>query len=97
MFRRRAFTLIELLVVIAIIAMLVAILIPIVSTAREQARRAVCLSNLRQLTIAWILYADDHDGQIVWGAVGSLEATMGGARVMLSGWVGPAFTIVQGR
>jgi len=65
----RGFTLIELLVVIAIIAGLLAILVPALRGAREQARRAVCLSNLRQLTIAWIMYADDHDGKLVCGTV----------------------------
>jgi len=59
------FTLIELLVVIAIIAILMAILMPALNRAREQGRRSVCLSNLKQLTLAWSLYADDYDGKIV--------------------------------
>jgi len=63
----KGFTLIELLVVIAVIALLIAILIPVLNLAREQAQRAVCLSNLRQLTLAWVLYADDHDGKLVLG------------------------------
>jgi len=61
----RGFTLIELLVVSAIIALLLALLIPVLRSAREQGQRAVCLSNLRQLTLAWIAYADDYDGKIV--------------------------------
>ncbi|OHB64351.1 MAG: hypothetical protein A2Y77_00105 [Planctomycetes bacterium RBG_13_62_9] len=65
-----AFTLIELLVVIACIAILLALLIPVTRAAREQGQRAVCLSNLRQLTAAWIQYADDHDGRLVSGAIG---------------------------
>ena len=65
-----AFTLIELLVVIAVIALLMAILIPVMSAAREGAQRAVCLSNLRQLTLAWIAYADEHDGKLVCGSAG---------------------------
>jgi len=60
-----AFTLIELLVVISIIAILIAILIPVLGRARELGQRTVCLSNLRQLTLAWILYAEEHDGKIV--------------------------------
>ena len=58
--RPRAFTLVELLVVIGIIAALTAILLPALSAARETARRAVCLSNLRQLTAAWLMYAQEH-------------------------------------
>lgn len=60
----RGFTLIELLVVIAIIAVLMAILMPALNRAREQGGRAVCLSNLKQLTLAWIVYADENDDQI---------------------------------
>ena len=62
---RRAFTLIELLVVIAIIAVLMAILMPALNRAREQGKRAACLNNLRQLTLGWVLYADDNDDKIV--------------------------------
>ncbi len=61
----RAFTLIELLVVIAIIAILSAILMPVLAQAREQGRRTVCSANLRQLAIANILYAQDWDGYYV--------------------------------
>ena len=64
---RAGFTLIELLVVIAIIAVLMAILMPALNRAREQGKRAACLNNLRQLTMAWIMYADDNDGKMVNG------------------------------
>jgi len=68
--QHRAFTLIELLVVIAIIAILMAILMPALHRAREQGQRAACLNNLKQLTVAWILYADENADKIVAGSTG---------------------------
>jgi len=59
---RAAFTLIELLTVIVIVGVLAAILLPALSQARERSRGVACLNNTRQLTLAWQLYADDHDG-----------------------------------
>ncbi len=61
----RGFTLIELLVVIAIIAVLMAILIPTLHRAKEQGQRATCLSNVKQLTLAWIMYAYENEDKIV--------------------------------
>jgi prepilin-type N-terminal cleavage/methylation domain-containing protein/prepilin-type processing-associated H-X9-DG protein len=59
--RSRAFTLIELLVVVAIIAVLAAILFPVFARARENARRASCMSNLKQMGLALVQYTQDYD------------------------------------
>ena len=59
---KKGFTLIELLVVIAIIAILAAMLLPVLSRARENARRSVCLNNLKQIALATHMYAIDYDG-----------------------------------
>jgi prepilin-type N-terminal cleavage/methylation domain-containing protein/prepilin-type processing-associated H-X9-DG protein len=59
--RRRGFTLIELLVVIAIIAILAAILFPVFARAREKARQASCLSNLKQIALGLLMYTSDND------------------------------------
>ncbi len=59
--RRYGFTLIELLVVIAIIAILAAILFPVFARAREKARQASCLSNVKQLSLGLLMYTQDYD------------------------------------
>ncbi len=76
---RRGFTLIELLVVIAIVAILAAMLLPVLSRARENAKRAVCMNNLKQIGLATIMYANDYNdylppkartgwGSTLWGS-----------------------------
>jgi prepilin-type N-terminal cleavage/methylation domain-containing protein/prepilin-type processing-associated H-X9-DG protein len=62
-FSPRGFTLVELLVVIGIVVLLVSILLPAVSAARERSRRTACLSNLRQIGMAFIMYAGESRGR----------------------------------
>lgn len=84
--KRRGFTLVELLVVISIIALLMAILMPALNRARELGRRAVCMGNLKQLALAWVMYADENDGDLVNGLAG---ANNGATPPIITGWVGP--------
>ncbi len=84
-----AFTLIELLVVIGITAVLMAITFPVLRRVRELSHRTVCLSNLRQLTMGWLVYAEDHNGDIVSGR--AIEARIVGNGLLLEPWLGNAF------
>ena len=66
--RRGGFTLVELLVVIGIIALLISILIPVLGRARDQANRVACMSNIRQIGIAFRFYAADNKDWCPWAA-----------------------------
>jgi prepilin-type N-terminal cleavage/methylation domain-containing protein/prepilin-type processing-associated H-X9-DG protein len=85
MYKKKAFTLIELLVVISIIALLIAILMPALNKAREQATGAVCLGNQKALVMAHIMYADENEDRVV------------GARTRLSSGTSPYTPIAPAR
>jgi len=62
----RAFTLMELLVVISIIAIIASLILPAMARAKARAQSSFCLNNTRQLSLAWMVYADDHNGQLAY-------------------------------
>jgi prepilin-type N-terminal cleavage/methylation domain-containing protein len=79
-----AFTLIELLVVIAIIAILAALLLPVLSRAKQSARRATCVAQLKQQSIAWRIYLDDNQGR--FPDVRPLKTSLAGGYKPWSTW-----------
>jgi prepilin-type N-terminal cleavage/methylation domain-containing protein/prepilin-type processing-associated H-X9-DG protein len=91
--RGRGFTLIELLVVIAIIAILAAILFPVFAQAREKARQSGCLSNLKQIGTALMMYTQDNDEAYPCNWFGSLWPTVPNGRAYK--WMDAVFPYVK--
>jgi len=81
---KKGFTLIELLVVISIIALLIAILMPALNIARQQATGTVCQGNQKTLALAWTMYADENDGRLVGNSVDNGQSGRPGPQ-----WVQP--------
>jgi prepilin-type N-terminal cleavage/methylation domain-containing protein/prepilin-type processing-associated H-X9-DG protein len=92
--RGNAFTLIELLVVIAIIAILAALLLPALAAAKERAKTVACVSNERQIIEGYLMYTDDHDGNLPIAAIntGGITALPTEWEVEISPYVAKATT-----
>src|SRR5260221_4220352 len=87
--QKKAFTLVELLVVIGIIALLIAILLPVLGRARRQAARVVWMSQLKQLATCMALYESDHKSQMPYCNFGTpdINAMGAGRQVYGFGWL----------
>jgi prepilin-type N-terminal cleavage/methylation domain-containing protein/prepilin-type processing-associated H-X9-DG protein len=83
---RRAFTLIELLVVIAIIAILASMVLPALAKAKSRGYSIACLNNIRQLSLAWVMYAGDFDDRLPYNLGGSADRTSFAAKTNIN-WV----------
>lgn len=86
--REKGFTLIELLVVIAIIALLLAIIVPALNLAKKKASSVVCMSNTRQMSMAWYMYQDENDGEIMSAQM----ENVGTDKSCTYGWIGQPHT-----
>jgi len=94
--RRGGFTLIELLVVIAIIAILAAMLLPALAKAKVRAQGISCLSNMRQLQFASILYAGENADQFPGNSVDNAGITYTGGTPAVPNWVAGSFATPGG-
>jgi prepilin-type N-terminal cleavage/methylation domain-containing protein/prepilin-type processing-associated H-X9-DG protein len=90
--RGRAFTLIELLVVVSIIAIIASLILPALARAKARAQGSFCLNNTRQLAVAWMLYADEHNGLLAYNLGQSSRTAaavpaVGSGPTMADNWV----------
>jgi prepilin-type N-terminal cleavage/methylation domain-containing protein len=85
------FTLLELLVVIAILAILASILLPALAKAKTTGQKIVCLNNTKQLTMAWLMYADDHEDRLIYNLGGDIKRRTSAPKTNLN-WVNNILT-----
>jgi prepilin-type N-terminal cleavage/methylation domain-containing protein/prepilin-type processing-associated H-X9-DG protein len=91
--RRPGFTLIELLVVIAIIAILAAMLLPVLSRSKLKAQGIYCMNNTRQLVLAWIMYAGDNADATAPNVDGTVAPNLSGKSASTPSWVAGVLTL----
>ena len=78
--RKKAFTIIELVVVISVISLVMAILMPVLSQARQQVKTTMCLSNLRQMMLTALMYAGDNDDYFPWSVISYINGSLYNSR-----------------